>query len=685
MSTGKSAASSEQVIKMLESSLARIPPTSPAYAQIQAQIEQLRKAPQAPAAPKAEPNAPPVGSRKPVSAQQALRTLQGALEGSVSAKDLQALEASDEAKDADSAELAAVAAMASGKVHAALALELRAQQLEPKNATHLVNLSGLANHYGLWQESLALADAAGALGVQKEGALIVSQQAALLNNRAHALLHLDRAAEAEVLLRQALTLSPLLAEARTNLAMALGKQNKCKEAMRFLRAGHWRKPPMQLASGPEQEQAVEEVKLKPFEEIVDQKRGEPGHLPQLRYILTPDEVKGAAAWYAQEEKRAQEFVKNSSQRFTTEAMNASARLQQLASAKDREGFWTWKRADYLYGQIQGGMPGRDLPRRYKEFTAVLSKNAPVMTQLEMQYLKRERASSETLSARIQACKGREAGVCQAHAQAEHHERMCDATKAWATAWRTPMNELETAIRDYHREHHRATTAVFAYLSDPVLVRAAGARIAMNDALNYMQLLSPVANHVRELARRMEACQQPPASAFDLEGYEEDFPAECKPGKSKPKAKAVVLEVSYTCEQVEFEVAVPTWLTGFVNVTYQFSKRYERLKDPKERFIEESYGGDPDHVLVLREYGHAFGGKLTVTAGGKVSGTAEVGVIAQEASVKGGVYVTVNGGGDLLDVGMKVDTSVSRGVEVAGFGTGVEVSGPGAQVSFVSSE
>jgi hypothetical protein len=248
-----------------------------------------------------------------------------------------------------------------------------------------------------------------------------------------------------------------------------------------------------------------------------------------------------------------------------------------------------------------------------------------------------------------------------------------------------MNELETAIRDYHREHHRATTAVFAYLSDPALVRAAGARIAMNDALNYMQLLSPVANHVRELARRMEACQQPPASAFDLSGYAQGYPAECKAGKSKPKVKAVVLEVSYTCEQVEFEVAAPTWLTGFVNVAYQFSKRYERLKDPKARYIEQYNGRDPDHVLVLKEYGHAFGGKLTITAGGKVSGTAEVGVTAHEASVKGGVYVTVNGGADLLDVGMKVDTSVSHGIEAAGFGTGVEVSGPGAQVSFVSSE
>lgn len=154
-----------------------------------------------------------------------------------------------------------------------------------------------------------------------------------------------------------------------------------------------------------------------------------------------------------------------------------------------------------------------------------------------------------------------------------------------------------------------------------------------------------------------------------------------PPAAEPKVKLAALEISFTCEAVKFEVSSDTWLAPFAEVQYEFSKRYERLKDPKQRFLEKQAGRDPDRHLVLRQHGYAFDGKLTVFAGGKV----EAGTGTTTVDAKAGGYVTVDGGGNVKDAGIRAGTSMTVGVEVGPVGYGLEVDGPGASISLVSSK
>ncbi|HWI43777.1 MAG TPA: CARDB domain-containing protein [Nocardioides sp.] len=121
----------------------------------------------------------------------------------------------------------------------ALAALLRAHQLEPNNANHLVNAGAVATSIGLPNEAIAFTDAALARPARRTP-LAIPLRATALTVRAEAMVRTGQAAAAEPLFRQARTLAPLLSEADTGLGTIAACQGKAALAKRYLRRGRIR-------------------------------------------------------------------------------------------------------------------------------------------------------------------------------------------------------------------------------------------------------------------------------------------------------------------------------------------------------------------------------------------------------------------------------------------------------------
>ena len=131
--------------------------------------------------------------------------------------------------------------MATGDTWGAVANLLVAAGDDEDDATPLVNLAAIANSQGLPAVALALLEEAAERGVaDDEAPLGMREQAALLNNRGHALVLLGRHDEAEAPLREALALNPEMSEAARNLVHVLLRQERKDEARALVPRAVWR-------------------------------------------------------------------------------------------------------------------------------------------------------------------------------------------------------------------------------------------------------------------------------------------------------------------------------------------------------------------------------------------------------------------------------------------------------------
>ncbi|MCX7602080.1 MAG: hypothetical protein N2Z75_09095, partial [Meiothermus sp.] len=142
----------KEMIAALEQQLRELPPDDPSRPQLQQALNQL-KAEQA-----RTPS--PAASSPSTTPQAALANLRRALNAVAGPGSLRLMETQPEYREAAAASRNAALAAVMGKPQLALGLLLRAQQLEPRNPAHLVNLAGIANYYGLFAEALALSTAA---------------------------------------------------------------------------------------------------------------------------------------------------------------------------------------------------------------------------------------------------------------------------------------------------------------------------------------------------------------------------------------------------------------------------------------------------------------------------------------------------------------------------------------------
>jgi hypothetical protein len=152
-------------------------------------------------------------------------------------------------------------------------------------------------------------------------------------------------------------------------------------------------------------------------------------------------------------------------------------------------------------------------------------------------------------------------------------------------------------------------------------------------------------------------------------------SECPPSPPSSSVSVGVLEVSASCEKIGVTVSTPGSVGLFGGVAYQFSQRFRRLSDPRERFIEKQAGRDPDVALNLPGYGGAFDGQVTVSAGAQ-AGVSGPGGVGAGAKISG--ETTFNNQGDMT--GSRGTFSVSAsGPTGTGIGAGTSwSSSPGAQ-------
>lgn len=109
-----------------------------------------------------------------------------------------------------------VAAMGRGMPLAALGGLLRLRTLRPRDPAPLVSAAAILTSQGMPREALVLLDRATRLPGRTRAGLGIGTRAIALNNRGQALIELGRFNEATSVLNQAIRLSPLLSEARTN-------------------------------------------------------------------------------------------------------------------------------------------------------------------------------------------------------------------------------------------------------------------------------------------------------------------------------------------------------------------------------------------------------------------------------------------------------------------------------------
>ena len=173
-----------------------------------------------------DPNAlkiPRVGDRS-LTMPEALASLSKFLKDNESAEALAAFASSPHAKSADAAASFAAGATLADRPLAAVAALLRAHELDPKRPLPLINLAALCDRVGLPRHALALL-----AGAESLGNLTPPQRVLLLTNKGHALTLLNKPADAEPPLREAVRLAPASAAARANLAHALYRQDDEKK------------------------------------------------------------------------------------------------------------------------------------------------------------------------------------------------------------------------------------------------------------------------------------------------------------------------------------------------------------------------------------------------------------------------------------------------------------------------
>ncbi|GGJ27534.1 hypothetical protein [Deinococcus roseus] len=644
--------------KQLQDRLKEMSPTDPGYSILKGMLDNLSRQPgevlnqPRPALDETLP-----GSQQEVNLEQAIGMLQAALEGSLSPEAFTVLKAMPEYQSAQKAISMVPVALASGKPLAAMALLLRAHELEPQNPSHLVNLSGLANFYGFWYESLALLDAAKVLQDATLAPWSLNKQALLLNNQGHALLGINKPAQAEVVLRQAVQLEPLLPEAKRNLAQALGEQGKCEEAARWYRLGVYREPIKDML-GPNKEPVVSEeadaITLKPWQEAYALDRGVEGRFPHIPIPANTKVATLAMGYISTELGRASQGMANFTQKYT----EMFPRVQEKASAmlKNPKTRMTGEVSLHLLGPINSADPeDRKLNDLYQKVDEAFMEYGKARENADDIYFRAAQNTAEVYASQQLSCGTN--GPCQERARIEYEQHMCSHGQNWNSSLVGQVQKYDMAYRAYYRPFHKTMSGLTGEFSDPEFYAAANTQTRALYFQHYYSYLSLVGMHVFTAGNYGSMCKDevPPA---DLKAEDPEDPEICEKPDLKPKASAGIIEVTYTCEAIEVEIGSDGKLPLFGQVTYEFSQRYKRLTDPKERFIEAQAGRNPDAVMQLKQYGYAFDGKVTVFAGAKLSAAAELGPIEMDAGVKGGLYMTVDGNYDITDAGAKIDIARS---------------------------
>jgi tetratricopeptide (TPR) repeat protein len=620
---------------------------------------------------------------------QALGNFKAALEGSVSPKAMNALDASAVAKDPVAATGVAVIALAAQKPLATVAYAIKAHETTPTEPVFLANLSGVANYFGLHREALAFAQKAETLPKK----LPAFQRAVLLSNKGYALNSLGRPKEAEALLAEAIRLEPDFSEAYTNHAYSLGDQDKCPQAIRYLRAGKTRRPAAVLKMTGKGSGTEETPTRLPVSQVIDLSRGKPGVLPLVPIATEP----GQAAAVRKQLDSFKEQTQPPTRQFQEQGpplMQAIIARRMQWAEQGQSGVLTAFFAEALLQFLQeytveiivfhqawlgSTEPGSEEPLHpdpeLRDLTKPVAHGHERLTKIiddqdSRIWPERYPPIIKEYNEAMKRCeKSRDPNSCGSLAFLKKNTAICTLGKELAAQREPRIRAYDRALRDLYAESFRRASAMAAYFSDPSHKKWSQLALAQYAAVSFDRLVNGGYLMVDILERVKDNCEAANYTPMDvLFARLKQMADDCE-ASSKAKASFEVLEITANCEQIEIGVSTPGEVGLFAQVSYEFSQRYARIKDPKERFLEKQAGRNPDVKLNLPGYDQAFDGKLTVFAGGQAKVSAPGGVA--EVGVKAGGTTTFDGNGDIVSSGGKFEVSGTAQAGAGGAAVGTE--------------
>jgi tetratricopeptide (TPR) repeat protein len=550
-------------------------------------------------------------------------------------KAVNAFDHSSSAANATAARTAAVGLFADRKPVPALLALLRVHQLQPADTSILSSIAALLNILGHPQEAFAIARSADAMPATPGQAMGISGQAMLLNNEGHAMLGLRRWADAERLLRQAVTASPELSEAKVNLAIAMLCQHEDEDAVKYFRLGQYRKayPMVQVNDMPNPDTAP--VATAAF----DLSHGARGELPLIRIPDTWGEENTSGPVWAR-----------LGQEWSARLLALGNLAQKLEDDMDFFHLPLW--ITTRYSQVMIAAYSANVQPNIKPlYDRFLTTWDALVKFLGLYWHTENGLPAGTLPDLVKA---RDTwGECnqnppnQAACEARWQRECANLNAATQAQWLPRIHAFDDAIRAYYRTSYRYMTAVVANLADPKLHQLAMVEVKRQMWADYIFLINRLGDWTNTM--RFSNCNSTPSTDDPKQddGTQESSEA-CAPFLKGAKFSVKLgdfVKLSTNCEQIGIEVSSKSdvlWAGLFGEGSYNFVK-----------------------------------GTGTIFAGAKVGGKIpETGI---SVSAKEGFYMTIGGQG-IKDVGMRVSTTGSYGLVG---GAVVDVKGPAYQISWVS--
>lgn len=459
---------------------------------------------------------------------------------------MEAFDRSPEGSSVEKAKTAAAAALMDGNEAGALAALLVAADLEPDNPRHLVNAAGLLPAFGLASEALAFLAAAEAMGEPEGTPFGVDQRAVHLNNQGRALLSLQRWDEAAPLLSEAVELDPTLSEAATNLSLALLCQDDRDEAMRYAKAGRYRKP-MRFTeddrfSTPDPEDAYDlSVGVEDADALV----------PALQLPETPEQGVALRQYFVTiMEDLIGRTIDRAKRQAELQTTAASANTPQIART----------RTD-------------DIMLAISELTAEGGKTADLWQEVGAR-------SDEAFAVWDEhwGPAGRVEQISDGYGGSEDYTEYMQAecipaTRTAHASWIDAVTDLDRAVRSWADAYYPLATAIAAHLGDPAMHDLATMRIqealdfAFQDLVGRAEEFTDFEYKDRELCVR--APDPPPDESAQL--------GNAPPGSACPmqtgqwSIKVAFVSISIDCSDWSLEAATPGAIGVFAQIS---SKRGE---------------------------------------------------------------------------------------------------------------
>jgi tetratricopeptide (TPR) repeat protein len=550
---------------------------------------------------------------------QALASLEGALASAAGPNALAKLASTKVGKSAAQAETVATALIAKANPGGALAALLIAHKVDPKEARHLENAAVVATSLGYPQEALALLSGATNLSETGSPEMGIDRTARMLNNQAYALIRLGRWSEAVPLLKTAIAREPLLNEAQRNLAVALLCLGNASAAGEAKRAGERRNHFVDFGD-PAKPQTFDPAKA------YDLSKGQTVKLPALTYPKSLDEAAGAAP------KFESDWRKRDAQ--------AKALLYQALSYLTPVGSkptLTWLRIVHIEDLAGNPKATPELAQLYTSWMAGIQH----LLDLENKW-------NGDFGSATTDCINRfgQTGT----AAIECWNAWCAAAQPVAhTGWLTAVKQTDKSLRAWADSYSLFASGLAANLEDP----AAHQWVLVDEQhwlmANYALLLDSTQTWLNIMALGKGSCFAQATDAPSETGDGDTASAlACTDliGGTSFYLDLEVATIKVSCEEVGIEGEAPLLEAGFAEAG-AFAALSYKFKD----------------------------GSTTLFAGGYAK---TKGLGGPSIGARAGLYSTWDQGGNMQDVGMRGESSMSQS---AGAGT-ASVSGPEASWSFV---